>query len=86
MALLRRRFWIEVGVGSASVILLVLTAIRPDWIELLFGVQPDGGSGALEWAFFVVMTTCALTLPLLARLEWRRAHARPAGPRPPDRS
>lgn len=83
MALLRRRFWIEVGVGTASVVLLLLTLAWPDWIEAVFGgAEPDGGNGALEWAVVIVVATSAVTLPLLARFEWQRAR-RPADDQPP---
>ena len=82
MAHLRRRFWIEVGLGATGVVLLVLTVAWPDWIEVVFGADPDGGNGALEWAIVTVVATCALTLPLLARLEWRRAHTLPAADPP----
>ena len=38
----RRRFWVEVILGSISLALLALTLITREWIELLFGVDPDG--------------------------------------------
>jgi hypothetical protein len=44
-----------------------LTAAQPDWIEAVFGVDPDRHSGAVEW---VVVAGCALvtvTLIALAR-------------------
>ena len=82
MALLRRRFWIELGLGLASGAMLLITAVWPDWIEEVFGVDPDGGSGALEWAIVIVLVVCALTLPLMARVEWRRARTQPADDRP----
>jgi hypothetical protein len=34
---LRTRFWIEVGLGVASAVLLVLTLITREWVELIFG-------------------------------------------------
>jgi hypothetical protein len=33
---------------------LLLTLLWRDWIELVFRVDPDAGSGALEWAFAAV--------------------------------
>jgi hypothetical protein len=50
----------------------LVTAVWPDWIEIVFGVEPDQGSGALEWgivgALFAVSAVCGL----LARAERRR--------------
>jgi hypothetical protein len=71
--MLRRRFWAESALGVISAAALVLTAAWPDWIEGVFGVDPDGGSGSLEWAIVVVLVVCAVVLPLMARREWRRA-------------
>jgi hypothetical protein len=53
----------EIGLGGACLVLLVLTAAWPEWIEAIFGVEPDGGSGALEWALVAVLAVCALALP-----------------------
>ena len=76
----RWRFWSEVGLGAMSAMLLIITAAWPDWIEKVLGIDPDGGSGSLEWAIVIVLAVCAVTLPLLARNEWRRA--RVGGPTP----
>ena len=46
----RRRFWVEVGLGVNSTLLLLLILVTREWIELLFGVDPDGGSGAQRMA------------------------------------
>jgi hypothetical protein len=69
----RRRFWMEAALGGLSALLLIMTAAWPDWIEGVFGVDPDGGDGSLEWAIVAVLVLCAIAGPLLARLEWRRA-------------
>jgi hypothetical protein len=75
MMRVRRRFWSEVGLGAISAVLLIITAAWPDWIEKVLGIDPDGGSGSLEWAIVIVLAVCAVTLPLLAGNEWRRARA-----------
>jgi hypothetical protein len=75
---LRRRFWIEIAIAAASLGLLVLTMLWEEWIELLFGVSPDGGSGELEWAITSVVVVLTVASLVLARLEWRRAALSPA--------
>ena len=77
---MRRRFWAEACLGAASVVLLLFTAAWPEWIEGLFGVDPDGGDGSLEWALVVALAVMAVALPMTAHREWRRAH--PAGSTP----
>jgi hypothetical protein len=71
---MRLRFWIELAVGGIALLVCLLTVISPEWIEGLFKVEPDGGSGELEWAIVGVLFSMALTLSLMARTEWRRAH------------
>jgi hypothetical protein len=69
----RRRYWFELVLAGISSILFVVTLFWKDWIEIIFGVDPDEGSGALEWlivgAFFVI----AVVSSVLARREWHRA-------------
>lgn len=76
---LRPRFWMEAVLGSLSGLLFVITLVRRDWIELLFDVEPDAGSGALEWLIVAVTALVAVLCAVGARAEWRRAH--PAGAR-----
>jgi hypothetical protein len=68
----RTRFWIEAGLGVASGLLLVLTLVTREWIELFFRVDPDGGSGALEWLIVAVLVLLTLVFGALARRERRR--------------
>ena len=55
---LRRRFWLETGMAIVTCVLFVVTLLYRDWIEVVFGVDPDNRSGVLEWlivgALFVV--------------------------------
>ena len=64
-------FWIEAWIAAASGLLCALTLIRRDWIEWMFGVDPDGGSGALEWAIVGGLLALCLASALLARRELR---------------
>jgi hypothetical protein len=75
----RTRFWIEAGLGLASALLLVLTLVTREWIELIFRVDPDGGSGALEGLIVGVLVLLTLVFGALARRERRRPlRAQPA--------
>ena len=69
----RRRYWVEVGLAIVTAALLVLTLITREWIEIVFGVDPDGGSGALEWAIVAGLAVLTLASTVAARLEWVRA-------------
>jgi hypothetical protein len=71
----RQRFWIETALGCLSVVLLVVTLVWKDWIELVFKVDPDAGSGALEWSIVALALALAVTFFALAHREWRRAYA-----------
>jgi hypothetical protein len=62
----------EIGLATLTAALCLLTLIRPSWIELVFGVDPDGGNGALEWAIVAVLASASVTLGVLARVEWVR--------------
>jgi hypothetical protein len=46
---LRRRFLVETAVGSITGCLAVVTLFWHDWIEVIFGVDPDKGNGSAEW-------------------------------------
>lgn len=72
---LRLRFWLETVTAAVTGILFVVTLLWENWIELVFGVEPDGGSGALEWLIVAVLLAATLALTGLARREWRRTQA-----------
>lgn len=73
---LRGRFWIEAGLGALSSALFTLTLVLPDWIELVFGVDPDQHSGSLEWVITGVLGVMTVAAVVLARRECER---RPLG-------
>jgi len=72
---LRGRFWIEAGLDVATAVAFLVTLARRDWIEALFGLDPDQGSGALEWLIVGGLLLAAVALFSLATVEWRRATA-----------
>lgn len=74
---MRTRFWVEAGLAAAGAILLVVTLISREWIEEVFKVDPDNGSGTAEWLAVAVLLVVALVFGALARMEWRRASRGP---------
>jgi hypothetical protein len=75
MAGIRRRFWIEAGLGTASFVLLVLTLIWHDWIEIVFGADPDQHSGFAEWLIVAILALVTVAFAVLARIDFRRLRA-----------
>jgi hypothetical protein len=69
----RRRYWVEVAASAVSAVMFLLTLARPNWVEAIFGVDPDGGSGELEWVLVAVPLVAALGCSLLAWREWRQS-------------
>jgi hypothetical protein len=69
----RIRFWIEAALALLTAGLFILTLISHEWIEVIFGVDPDGGNGSLEWAIVGILLVATIVLGWLARVEWRRA-------------
>ena len=75
MSLHATRSRIEFVLGLVSSFLFVLTLVTREWIEIVFGFEPDGGSGALEWGITFGFGLAAVSLFLLARRDRRRALA-----------
>jgi hypothetical protein len=69
----RWQFSATLVLGGVSAVLAVLTLIAREWIEIVFGVEPDRGSGSLEWAIVVITAVTAIVCLGYARVEWRRA-------------
>jgi hypothetical protein len=69
---LRTRVLLQTVLAAAGLVLSLLTMVWPEWIEELFGVEPDGGSGALEWLIALGLLAAAATLALLAHRGRRR--------------
>jgi ABC-type thiamin/hydroxymethylpyrimidine transport system permease subunit len=75
MERLRRRLRIEVVLAVISAVLCVLTLVFPEWIEELTGLEPDAGSGALEWIIAGAFLVAAVVSAVLARRDYRRLAA-----------
>jgi hypothetical protein len=67
-------FGLETALACGAFALAVVTAIWRDWIEIVFGVDPDQHSGSLEWLIVVVCLAIAATCGVAARVQWRRLH------------
>jgi hypothetical protein len=60
----RVRVWSESALACLSALLALTTLLWRDWIEIVFHVDPDRGSGALEWA--VVGACVAMSVAFIA--------------------
>jgi hypothetical protein len=69
------RLAIQLGLAGLSALLFLLTILWHDWIEAVFGVEPDQGSGALELGIVAVMALAAVIFGLRARAQWSRMRA-----------
>lgn len=65
----RTRCTLRLTVGSTAVAFGVFAAVRPDWIEVVFHVGPDGGSGAVEWAIAVAPLAVGVALVVAALFD-----------------
>jgi hypothetical protein len=69
------RFWFEAATAVVGGLLFVLTLVTREWIEILTGWDPDGGSGALELVIAVGLLALSLGSALGARRSYRLATA-----------
>jgi hypothetical protein len=70
---------IETTLAVVTGVLAVVTLIWPTWIETLFGVDPDAGSGATERWIVLLLAGVSIASGLLARHDFRVARRRPLG-------
>jgi len=74
----RPAFWIESMAGSLTGFLAILTLVWRDWIEGVFGYDPDHHNGSFEWELVIACALLTVLFAALARREWRRAPSRAA--------
>ena len=51
----------------------MITLLWRDWIEIIFGADPDKGNELLEWSVVGTFLVATIVLLTLARYEWRKA-------------
>ena len=66
------KFWIAIAFAILGSTLLVLTMANPEWIEEVFKVEPDEGSGSLELAISIALLVIAVVSAWFAGFEFRR--------------
>jgi len=71
------RFWVLFELAVVSALLTVLTIAWPNWIEGLFKVDPDAGTGSSEWGITLAFFVATVALAALAGRTWR--HDRSTG-------
>ena len=69
---------IEIVLSALLGALTVLTAVWPDWIEGLLGVDPDGGTGTVEWLIVAALAVATVVVAVLARRDLRLVRHRPS--------
>jgi hypothetical protein len=70
---LRGQFWMESILASITGTAAVVTLFRRQWIEAVFGVDPDRGNGSAEWLAVIMLMIVTAAFVFAARIEWRRA-------------
>ena len=70
------RVRIEIAVSALLGMATILTAVWPDWIEGLFGFDPDGGNGSAEWLIVAVLAVATVAAVALTRHDLRVARRR----------
>jgi hypothetical protein len=78
----RRRFYFEAALGVIGTALFVMTLVWQDWVETIFGFDPDHGNGSFEYLISAAFVIVAVVSWVAARAEWKRwraAHAAGGG-------
>jgi len=68
----KTRLALETVLAVVFAAIFVVTMVWPDWIELVFGADPDRGSGEAELAIVAGSGVLAVAFIVSARMEWRR--------------
>jgi len=73
------RVRIEIAVSALLGVSTILTAVWPEWIEGLFGFDPDGGDGSAEWWIVAVLAVITVAAIAFTRHDLRVARRAAAG-------
>jgi hypothetical protein len=73
----KTRLFLETAFAVIFAAIFVTTVLWPDWIELVFGADPDQGSGEAEWAVVVASGALSVIAIFVARVEWNQQHRLP---------
>lgn len=66
-------FWAEAALAFFTAFLAILTLVWRDWIEGVFGFDPDHHNGSFEWELVITCALLTLLFGALAGREWRKA-------------
>jgi hypothetical protein len=72
---LSARTRVDVSATAVFGFLTILTLLVPDWLEVVFKVEPDGGNGSLEWLIVAGMALVTLAFAVDAQRTWATAPA-----------
>ncbi len=64
------RMWVDTAAAVGSLALGLITVVWREWIEAIFGVDPDHGSGSAEWIAVAVLAAVFVVSAVLARRDW----------------
>jgi hypothetical protein len=67
----KTRAWLETVLAVLGLSLCLLTLVWREWIEFLFGVDPDLHTGALELLVAGAFLVASVVLARQARRDWR---------------
>jgi hypothetical protein len=67
-----RTFWFESVLAAFTAFLAVLTLVWPDWIEGVFGFDPDHHNGSFERELVIALCLVTVLSAALAGRTWRR--------------
>lgn len=70
---LPKRFYAEATLSALAGFFFLLTLAWKDWLERVFGLDPDRHNGSLEWLVVAGLLLAAVSFGALARATRRRA-------------